>query len=156
MEWHNASCRRLDLASEGEIKFCLGCGSYEEPCPQAGGSLAVVAHTSSSSQNDTFKEVPHHLPIHQKSETRILVLHGGKFEGPICADLITVKLPLTLPAEHRYEALSYTWADESGDATPCKTIQLGGRPFLITSNCENALRRLRREYVTRDQGPCLR
>ncbi|KAK3683455.1 heterokaryon incompatibility protein-domain-containing protein [Podospora appendiculata] len=44
-----------------------------------------------------------------------------------------------------YEALSYTWADESGDANRTKKIYLGNdwSIFPITSSCEAALRCLR-------------
>ncbi|KAK7912137.1 HET-domain-containing protein [Apiospora marii] len=151
MEWHEASCRRLDLVSMGGLKSCMSCGSFEKPClPSDTVSEAVptpVADTVNTSLGDASEETPYHAPIRQKSETRILVLEPGKFEDPICGSLMVV----SLPSEHTsYEALSYTWADESGDATPRRTIQLGGRPFLITLNCENALRRLRREYVTRN------
>lgn len=44
-----------------------------------------------------------------------------------------------------YEALSYTWADASGDSQRCRAIYIG--PFwdvvLITRNCEHALRSVR-------------
>lgn len=147
MEWHDVSCRRLDLARAGENNVCLSCGSVEELCPQD-DAYPSLTQTPSPTRSCTAGEAPlhHHLPIRQNSETRILVLEPGRFEDPICGRLLVVNLP----SEHTYEALSYTWADESGDATPRRIIQLGRRPFLITMNCENALRRLRREYVTRN------
>ncbi|KAK8063323.1 Heterokaryon incompatibility protein 6- OR allele [Apiospora saccharicola] len=136
MEWHEASCRRLDLVSIGGLSSCMSCGSFEEPC-LSNDTICVAPNLSLS---DVHDETPHHTPIRQKSETRILILHPGAFEDPICGDLLIVDLPSKQP----YEALSYTWGDESGDSTPCRTIQLGGRPFHVTANCENALRRLRR------------
>ncbi|KAK8112591.1 HET-domain-containing protein [Apiospora sp. TS-2023a] len=146
MEWHDVSCPQLDLAQTGKNRFCLTCGSVEKLYPQDSAS-PVLTQTPSSSPNYTSGQAPlhHHPPIHQKSETRVLKLEPGKFEDPICGTLFVVNLSSDIV----YEALSYTWADESGDATPRETIQLDGCPFLITRNCENALRRLRGEYVTR-------
>lgn len=119
----------------------MSCGSFEEP--SLPNDRVFVA--SDLDISDAPDEAPHHAAILHKSETRILILHPGAFEEPVCGDLLVVGLPSKQP----YEALSYTWADESGDATPCRTIRLGGRPFQVTANCENALRRLRRRSSTR-------
>ncbi|KAK1517856.1 heterokaryon incompatibility protein [Colletotrichum costaricense] len=45
----------------------------------------------------------------------------------------------------RYEALSYTWADSSGDSTRCRPMFIGSYWDIIpiTRNCENALRSIR-------------
>ncbi|KAK8859196.1 HET-domain-containing protein [Apiospora arundinis] len=144
MEWHDASCRRLDLVPIGGLNSCLSCGSFEEPSIQDDASPAET-QTPSPSRNDALENATYHAPIRQKSETRILILQPGEFEEPVCGDLVVVDLPPKEP----YEALSYTWADESGDSTPCKTMQLSGRPLLITTNCENALRRIRRRFSSR-------
>jgi Heterokaryon incompatibility protein (HET) len=45
----------------------------------------------------------------------------------------------------RYEALSYVWGSPKGDIP----IQLEGRTFLVTENCEAAMRRLRRRTRSR-------
>jgi hypothetical protein len=42
-----------------------------------------------------------------------------------------------------YEALSYTWADSSGDTSLSCSILLGGAPFLVGRNLEAALQQLR-------------
>ncbi|KAK8030104.1 HET-domain-containing protein [Apiospora rasikravindrae] len=146
MDWHDDSCRRLDLVSMGGLRSCLSCGSFEEPGPQDNATSALARTPSSGAS----AEPSHHAPIHQKSETRILILQPGEFEDPVHGDLLIADFSSNdFSSKEPYEALSYTWADESGDSTLCKTIQLSGHPFLVTANCENALRRLRKRFYTR-------
>lgn len=59
--------------------------------------------------------------------------------------------PTRLSRRPEYVALSYTWADASGDRALREKIFLGNAwtPFAITSNCAAALRRLRSRGVTR-------
>lgn len=59
--------------------------------------------------------------------------------------------PTRLSQRPDYIALSYTWADTSGDRTLREKIFLGNgwMPFAITSNCASALRRLRSRGGTR-------
>jgi hypothetical protein len=42
-----------------------------------------------------------------------------------------------------YEAVSYTWADETGDSTPSSTIHYPQTTLRVTKNSEQALRRIR-------------
>ncbi|KAI1880763.1 hypothetical protein JX265_001003 [Neoarthrinium moseri] len=53
--------------------------------------------------------------------------------------------------EAKYEALSYTWADESGDSSRSKSIFLGDWWDIlpITANCEAAIRYLQRRHEYR-------
>ncbi|KAF2108922.1 heterokaryon incompatibility, partial [Lophiotrema nucula] len=45
-----------------------------------------------------------------------------------------------------FEAISYTWADEDGNADLCEPIYLGPelQVLLVTKNCSRALRRFRK------------
>ncbi|KAK7993374.1 TAP42-like family protein [Apiospora arundinis] len=144
MEWHDPSCRRLDLTSVGGLQSCLSCGSFEGPGHQDDASSAT-SQALDTSPNNAPDGVLNYAPIRQKTETRILILQPGEFEDPVRGDLVIVNLP----SEEPYEALSYTWADEDGDSTLCKTMHLSGHPFLITANCEKALRRLRKTFSSR-------
>ncbi|ORY09096.1 heterokaryon incompatibility protein-domain-containing protein [Clohesyomyces aquaticus] len=76
-----------------------------------------------------------------KHEIRLLVLYPGSFEDPLQGDIIRKDLRRK-PA---YDALSYTWADETGDANRSKVIRSPkDNSFInITKSCEAALRRLR-------------
>ncbi|KAI1474829.1 HET-domain-containing protein [Daldinia eschscholtzii] len=78
---------------------------------------------------------------------RILLLAPGSQEDPLHGELITE----TLSNQPKYEALSYTWADDTGDRRRRKPLYLGNqwRRLPITKNCEAALRRFRDETETR-------
>ncbi|KAK3320640.1 heterokaryon incompatibility protein-domain-containing protein [Cercophora scortea] len=74
-------------------------------------------------------------------QIRLLRLSKGQASEPFHGILQVVHLKY-FP---EYEALSYTWADENGDANRRKRIYLGNdwEIFPITTNCEAALRCLR-------------
>ncbi|KAK8101395.1 hypothetical protein PG999_011769 [Apiospora kogelbergensis] len=129
MEWHDyAGCKRLDLVDFGNGRSCLACGSIEP--------RSVKPHRS---------VLP---PIRPQSEIRILHLqHGASFVDPIVCDVSAQDLRSLHHDD--YEAVSYTWADASGDATRCRTITVGGQPLAVTASCETVLRRLRRQFSSR-------
>lgn len=83
------------------------------------------------------------------SHIRLLRLKPALTESPIHADIEIVDLQS--PSLPMYEALSYTWADESGDFSRCYPVFLGEYWDIIyvTRNCEEALRAVRREQVDR-------
>ncbi|KAK8040928.1 HET-domain-containing protein [Apiospora phragmitis] len=124
MEWHNTDCKRLDIVDFGNGRSCLACGSIE---PESTEPRSILP------------------PIRQHSEIRILRLQHGIFDDPIVCEVCTKDLAL----HPEYEAVSYTWADESGDAKRSRTIHIGDKPYQVTVNCENALRRLRRHFSFR-------
>ena len=79
-------------------------------------------------------------------ELRLVVLYPGAPEEDLFGEIIHVELS----ESPRYEALSYTWADESGDKEPSMKLNVrGGRSVAITANCHAALRRLRRRRARR-------
>lgn len=119
MEWHNSECKRPDIVDFGNGRSCLACGSIEP--------RSILP------------------PIRQQSEIRILRLQHGAFDDPVVCEVVTKDLTL----HPEYEAVSYTWSDESGNATRSRTIQIGDKPYQVTVNCENALRRLRRQFSYR-------
>ncbi|KAL4730829.1 hypothetical protein ACLX1H_002871 [Fusarium chlamydosporum] len=56
---------------------------------------------------------------------------------------INVELSQTRLDNCKYEALSYTWATEDGDATLSRSIYCDGAIIKVSQNCERALRKLR-------------
>ncbi|KAK4464742.1 heterokaryon incompatibility protein-domain-containing protein [Cladorrhinum samala] len=102
---------------------------------------------SSSSSAQTAGEIQHdqstpwkYTDVTGKQGLRLLVVEPGAFDDAIHCRLVHVRTDTRL----EYEAISYTWADESGDATKSKTISISGTPFAVTANCEAVLRRVRR------------
>ncbi|KAL8378051.1 hypothetical protein RB595_008645 [Gaeumannomyces hyphopodioides] len=73
---------------------------------------------------------------------RVLVLSPGSFDDPLQGELMVCRLTCPPP----YDALSYTWADETGDATKSSDLTLkgGAGNIRLTKNCDAAMRRLRR------------
>lgn len=79
--------------------------------------------------------------LREADEIRLLHLHRGKSGDPLRADLETVRI-----RESRYyKAISYTWADESGDTTKCCSLEIGspGSLLPITRSCDSVLRQVR-------------
>jgi Heterokaryon incompatibility protein (HET) len=82
-------------------------------------------------------------------EIRLLRLRPGQHDGPIHAYFEGACLrSSSIPV---YEALSYTWADESGDSTRRCPIFIGQYWDIVyvTHNCEEALRSIRHQQVDR-------
>ena len=118
---NDSSCgdRHRDLQSwnRRKIECCLSCGSF---------------HTIASKL---------HVALKFSDEIRLLKLLPGK----LGSDLVGVLVHARLKDDPEFEAVSYTWADESGnaDATVNFFIQSTEKILKITRNCAAALRRFR-------------
>ncbi|KAF9891666.1 hypothetical protein FE257_003678 [Aspergillus nanangensis] len=119
--WHDPSCSMPRIYSYNSMTTCLNCYCYDAD--------AAVLDTPYS----TFNRIT------QKTELRLLLIKGASFDEDVYCRLIPTEIA-RLPA---YEAISYTWAEESGDARKVDTIYINGRPFTVTTNCKTALKRVR-------------
>ncbi|KAF6814627.1 heterokaryon incompatibility protein [Colletotrichum plurivorum] len=85
--------------------------------------------------------------LSNRNEIRLLELYPGDEGSPLHADFTTTNLESNYTA---YDALSYTWADETGNTDRCRPLFVG--PFWdrmpITRNCEQALGSVRRRAET--------
>ncbi|KAI0855569.1 HET-domain-containing protein [Xylaria cubensis] len=117
MEWHDDSCPRLDLFSSNGLDSCLRCGSFGK---------STTAHLFP--------------PLSKQSDTRLLRLLPGDFVQDVHCEIYVHDLS----SRPEYEAISYTWADETGNDDLAKTIFVSGEPLSVTCNCENALKRIRK------------
>ncbi|KAI0550035.1 HET-domain-containing protein [Xylaria curta] len=122
MEWHDTSCPRLDLSSSNGFDSCMRCGSFSIPT--------------------TGRLFP---PLSKQSDTRLLRLLPGDFSQDVHCEISVHDLS----SRPVYEAISYTWADETGNDDLSKTILVSGEPLSVTRNCENALKRIRRQNYAR-------
>ncbi|KAK0707764.1 heterokaryon incompatibility protein-domain-containing protein [Lasiosphaeris hirsuta] len=75
----------------------------------------------------------------RKHDIRLLSIPPRDFNDQFHCELVHEDLN-TLPL---YDAISYTWADDSGDRRKNKAIFLGSVKFMVTSSCHLALQRAR-------------
>ncbi|KAK3906378.1 heterokaryon incompatibility protein-domain-containing protein, partial [Staphylotrichum tortipilum] len=84
-----------------------------------------------------------YAPLETSNHIRLLRLSKGDLDDPIHGVLITASLD---DNSLDFEALSYAWADESGDASRRKVTYIGRfwDMLPVTANCFAALRHMRR------------
>ncbi|KAK2765753.1 heterokaryon incompatibility protein [Colletotrichum kahawae] len=125
-EWHDSSCRRLDMFTSGGISVCLSCGSVQpEPDP------------SSPDDENTHDNI--YKPLENITDMRLLTLEPGGYDDPVCGILNLT----TTSGFLEYDAISYTWAGEDENMDRSGHITLNSQGFAVTQNCEAALRRAR-------------
>lgn len=113
--WHDGSvCSRLDLYESEGLATCLSCGLYRD-------------------QPYVYK------PIKQRSEMRLLKIQPGEADAPIRGELVIV----STNSHQDYDAVSYTWADQSGDATRRFRAFIESGYVSITRSCQEVLQRIR-------------
>lgn len=122
LDWHDSECQRFDYVQiDGtDLATCRSCGSVG-PTP-----VSLPA-----------------LP--SESAFRLLRLEPGRFE-----EVLRCHVQLSdLRSGPTFNAISYTWADESGDDQKLAEVLLDGKPFRVTRNCDSAMRRVRQyDYQT--------
>ncbi|KAK0646962.1 heterokaryon incompatibility protein-domain-containing protein [Cercophora newfieldiana] len=119
--WHYDDCQRPDVQSIGGLITCMACGSTDSSI------LETSSETASLASSFGVESIPDEFS------------DGEEHESP----------PLS-PARHEslnnlpvYEAISYTWADDSGNQQKNRRIWLGDEPYMVTTSCQHVLRRAR-------------
>ncbi|GKT43370.1 heterokaryon incompatibility protein 6, OR allele [Colletotrichum spaethianum] len=126
-EWHDSSCRRLDVFTSDGITSCLSCGSMQLD------SKALPSEHADADKDTVYQ------PLESTTDIRLLTLEPGDFNDPI-----KCRLSLSSTASMiDYDAISYTWASEDGEMEWTERLTLNSREFLVTPNCMMALRRVR-------------
>ena len=130
------ACRHPDIRKFDGIRTCLACGEvvFENALPSPATDDAQEGAYQYSKLNYTLGQ-----------EIRLLVVDPGEPGDPIRCDIIVVNLE----DDPAYEALSYTWATEAGDASFSETIYCRTGTLKTTKNCHAAIRRLRKRYAKR-------
>ncbi|KAH7078795.1 heterokaryon incompatibility protein-domain-containing protein [Paraphoma chrysanthemicola] len=129
-------CVHPDVQKFDEIRCCLSCGEAvferaEDDTEEALGSLASTAYR--------YK----HLNYELGQEIRLVNLYPAV--GDQSSDITCSIIHVNLTDEPAFEAVSYTWADSTGDASLCRTVYCNGKTIAVTKNCEAALRRFRQK-----------
>jgi hypothetical protein len=126
-------CRHHDIQKFDNIRCCLACGEavFESTpnltfSPQHEGSVF-------------YKYAPLNYALGQ--EIRLAVVFPGLPSDDVSLDIVHVNLT-DQPA---YEAVSYSWATQSGDASLSQVVYCRGRAIAVTKQCEAALKCLRRQ-----------
>lgn len=110
----------------------------------------TTGNTGQISQSPQTLEKPQSLAYQpldssEGEDIRLLILYPGNRQDPICCDIFHADVQSGLD----YEAVSYTWATEDGDASLSQRIlcSYAGSPkttaLAVTKNCASALRRIR-------------
>jgi hypothetical protein len=125
-------CRHHDVQVFDGLRCCLACGETV---------FDLVTHPKAElprSQNTLCEYA--HLNYSLGQEIRLCVLFPARntTEG-VVVDLVHVNI-----RDHpSYEAISYSWATQEGDASLSQTVLCHGGIIPVTKTCEAALRRLR-------------
>jgi len=137
-------CKNPDIRSFEGLRCCLSCG-FALSLPKTPVEAVLSDHDIDRKRDAQYQYEPLNYELGQ--ELRLVVLKPGKFSEDIECEI----LHANLFEKPRYEALSYTWADENGDDSPSRRIHCRrSRNWLrVTANCEVALRRLRRQTTER-------
>jgi hypothetical protein len=120
---------------------CLSCGALRN-------FVSKASDTTSTSNTESDEEYQY-MPL-RPDEIRLVVLLPDSEDHLISCRILTVQLQAA--AAYEYEAVSYTWATEDGDASKTKSINIcieesqETKSMRVTTNCEIALQQLRRHY----------
>jgi len=116
------------------MRWCLSCG--EAVSEYDASSLTAYVHTSEATAPYKYKKLDYKLG----REIRVVLLLPGNAEDALWCEIMHVDLDHN-PA---YDAVSYTWANEGGDASLTKAMFcIHGGSVPITTNCDAVLRHLR-------------
>ena len=126
-----AACRHSDIQRFGDMRSCLSCGETIFDTKPEPTRLPLPY----DSVQYRYRPFEHGLG----EEIRLVLLHAGSYWDELICDIVVVNLA-DRPV---YEALSYTWADSSGDASLSSKLVCLDHIIPITNNCDAALRRLR-------------
>lgn len=125
-------CRHHDVQVFDGMRCCLACGETV---------FDSISDLNTSPSHEGF--VPYkYAPLNYAlgHEIRLVVVFPGGPSDDIHLDVIHVNLT----DNPGYEAVSYAWATEDGDASLSQTVYCRGRSIAITKTCEAALKCFRR------------
>lgn len=76
---------------------------------------------------------------------RLLKIQPGEGDDPIRGELVII----STNSQQIYDAVSYTWADQTGDSTRRFRAFIGTSYVLITRSCQEVLQRIRSRFYTK-------
>ena len=146
----NQSRKNLNLVWPSIVSYSDSVSSSSSDRESARESASPAAVDGSSGNAPVSQDQPTIFPdISSGDEIRLLRLSSGKNDDPIHAHIESAYLRSS--SLSTYEALSYTWADESGDCGRQDPIFIGTYwdVVYVTHNCAEALRSVRYRHKER-------
>ena len=128
-------CSHPDVRKFDGIRSCLACGETVFEAPAL--TIPLDVQTTDTPTRYQYS----HLNYTLGQEIRLVILLPGALHDPIRCEITHVNLE----DNPEYDAVSYTWADEDGDDSLSRNINISnGLCFVpVTINCEATLRQLR-------------
>lgn len=143
-------CRRPDFRSFDNLSSCLSCGHIlKSPVGSCQEVKSIVKASIPKLQSEAVISPYAYSPV-RDDQFRLVEIQPGQFDDTLVCQIFHGCI-----GNEKYEAISYTWADGSGeqdqsqDIVVCSSLALGARTVKATRNCENALRRVRSSTDTR-------
>jgi hypothetical protein len=132
-------CHHPDIRKFDGVRCCLACGE----------AVFEILKPNTSLKFDPSTPTPYEytdLNYTLGQEIRLCVVLPAEQGDDLHCEMIHVNLE----DEPDYEAVSYTWASEYGDASLSRSIRCNGNTYVpITANCEAAIRQLRKRGLKR-------
>jgi hypothetical protein len=126
-------CKHPDIRKFDGIRSCLSCG---EAVFETSSPIARI-HTRDATASYQYTKLNYKLG----REIRLVLILPGSSEDALRCEMIHVNLD----DDPVYDAVSYTWATQDGDASLCMTVQCeAGGVIPVTANCYAVLLELRR------------
>ncbi|KAH5730829.1 hypothetical protein HBI17_219230 [Parastagonospora nodorum] len=134
------SCLHKDVRQFDNMRCCMACGEslhlwQVAPRPQTTEKSSDPELCNASSR---LSHAYNDLRLTTGTSIRLILLQPGDFQDPLSCIIATVD-----PYRENYDAISYTWATESGHDRKTGRIHCPDGAIAITENCEAALRTLR-------------
>jgi hypothetical protein len=133
---NNSTCKHPDIRRFDGLRYCLSCGEAVVEVISPTSPITLVRPNCAAVPYEYTK-----LNYERGHEIRIIILLPGSYEDALFCEITHVNLD----DDPRYDAVSYTWATEDGDASRSKAILcMQGGSVPISTNCDAVLRQLRR------------
>ncbi|KAF2025617.1 hypothetical protein EK21DRAFT_76014 [Setomelanomma holmii] len=133
------ACLHPDIWKFDGLRCCLACGEtvFETSLPKP----ALKTYPCGPTRYE-YVDLNYTLGL----EIRLCILLPGEPDDPLRCEIIHVNLE----DEPEFEAVSYTWAGEDGDASLSHSIDCGNNNLVpITVNCQAVLRQLKQRGLRR-------
>ena len=109
-------------------------------------SFAAIPRNTATGLDEDALPTYVYKHLRDPKEFRLLRITPNYYHEPIDCTLFRTNIS----SSPKFEAISYTWADASGDKSLCKRVKVNDFYCIyVTASCEAALKRVRLSYEER-------